>query len=432
MEVDYNTDNAQYRPTEYSNYVEFREENVVKKLQEKITHFQPDIIFWSAISSHIHGEGEYVNIQYGYELLNSVRSDALWITAGLQPTALGEKIFDIFPNVDIFIRGESEFVLLDIVENIGEKDTIRKIKGILFKNDSGKIVETPKQDIISNLDAIPHYDYSLFEKQIFWRPYNGNVLRAIDYELSRGCIYTCSYCVETTIQRYYGFTDRGKRGALTNAKNYLRTKSASRIYEELSTLSREFKINLVRCQDTNFLTINRAMLNELAALLESKPLDIRLYIETRPEGINPTTIDLLNRLNVDGIGMGVELSTQTFREDYLHRFADQKRIIDAFEMLKSANIKRTAYNIIGLPDQSEESIKETIEFNRLISPDNVTVAFYSPYLGTDEEVRGRKMGYSSDYEHEVDGQLRSVTSNTNINTEKLNHYKNNFAKLVKA
>ena len=246
------------------------------------------------------------------------------------------------------------------------------------------------------------------------------------------CIYTCSYCVETTIQSYYGFKERGKRGALINAKNYLRTKSASRIYEELSTLSKEFKINLVRCQDTNFLTINRAVLHELAALFESKPLDIRLYIETRPEGINPTTIDLLNRLNVDGIGMGVELSTQAFREDYLYRFADQKRIIDAFEMLKSANIKRTAYNIIGLPDQSEESIKETIEFNRLISPDNVTVAFYSPYLGTDEEVRGRKMGYSSHYEPEVDGQLRSVTSNTNISTEKLNYYKSNFAKLVKA
>ena len=28
-----------------------------------------DIIFWSALSSHIHGEGEYVNIQYGYERL---------------------------------------------------------------------------------------------------------------------------------------------------------------------------------------------------------------------------------------------------------------------------------------------------------------------------------------------------------------------------
>ena len=164
--------------------------------------------------------------------------------------------------------------------------------------------------------------------------------------------------------------------------------------------------------------------------MEANPLDIKLYIETRAEGINEGAINLLNRLNVDGIGMGVELSSQLFREDYLHRFADQKRIIDAFKMLKKANIKRTAYNIIGLPDQSEESIKETIEFNQLISPDNVTVAFFSPYLGTDEEVKGRRMGYSDQYELEVDGQLRSVTSNSNITNDKLNYYKNNFAKLV--
>ena len=130
-------------------------------------------------------------------------------------------------------------------------------------------------------------------------------------------------------------------------------------------------------------------------------LDIKLYIETRPEGVNPPAIELMKRLNIDGIGMGVELSTQSFREDYLHRFSDQKRIIDAFANLRSANIKRTAYNIIGLPDQSEESIQETIDFNRLISPDNVTVAFFSPYIGTDEEIRGKEMGYSGNYEYEV-------------------------------
>jgi radical SAM superfamily enzyme YgiQ (UPF0313 family) len=430
MEVDYNTENAQYRPTEYSSYVEYSEERIELELQKKIDEFKPDVLFWSAISSHIHGEGEYVNIQYGYDLVESINTDALLVTGGLQPTALGRGIFDIFPEVDIFIRGESELVLLDLVENMAREKDLKTVKGIVHKDESGEIFESPRQSIISNLDTIPHYDYSLFQEQIFWRPYNGNVLRAVDYELSRGCIYTCSYCVETTIQRYYGFTERGTRGALTNAKSYLRTKSAKRIYEELEMLSKELKVNLVRCQDTNFLTINRKVLNELADLLDSKPLDIKLYIETRPEGINSAAIDLLKRLNVDGIGMGVELSTQSFREDYLHRYSDQKRIIDAFANLKSANIKRTAYNIIGLPDQSEESIEETINFNRLISPDNVTVAFFSPYIGTDEEVRGREMGYSEQYEFEVDGQLRSVTSNDNISLERLNYYKNNFAKLV--
>ena len=47
---------------------------------------------------------------------------------------------------------------------------------------------------------------------------------------------------------------------------------------------------------------------------ESKSnLEIKLYIETRPEGINEKSIDLLKKLKVDGVGMGVELADEKFR-----------------------------------------------------------------------------------------------------------------------
>ena len=104
------------------------------------------------------------------------------------------------------------------------------------------------------------------------------------------------------------------------------------------------------------------MLNELAEYILSSNLDIKLYIETRAEGINETTIELLKKLKVDGIGMGLELSDQNFREKNLNRYVNQEKIETAFKLLKNANIKRTAYNIIGLPNQSEESIIETIKF----------------------------------------------------------------------
>ena len=39
----------------------------------------------------------------------------------------------------------------------------------------------------------------LFDDQVFFRPYNGKVVRAVDIELSRGCIYSCSYLDDVTI-----------------------------------------------------------------------------------------------------------------------------------------------------------------------------------------------------------------------------------------
>ena len=77
--------------------------------------------------------------------------------------------------------------------------------------------------------------------------------------------------------------------------------------------------------------------------------------------------------------MGIETADESF-EDNLNRFADQKKTIDAFKLLKENKINRTAYNIIGLPKQSEKSILETIEFNKILMPDNISVTTIPPIM----------------------------------------------------
>jgi len=430
-EIGFNTENNQYKKSDYQDHIKFNLNDIVEEFQNKINSYKPDIIFWSAISSHIHGEGEYVNLEHGYNLVKKLNFDGLLVAGGIQITASKERIDKLFPKIDIMIGGESEFVLLEIANNIKELDFKSKINGITYRNEKKELVSNSKQEIINDLDRIPNYDYSIFDQQTFLRSYNGKVLNAIDYELSRGCIYTCSYCVETIIQDYYGFKEKSKKGALLQSKKYLRSKSASRIYEELKSYKELYNISLVRCQDTNFLTINSKVLKQLEELNLQNPLGLKLYIETRPEGINEKTVKILKNIGVDGVGMGIELSGEEFRESELNRFADQEKIINAFRLLKENNIKRTTYNIIGLPNQTEESIISTINFNKVLNPDNVTVAFYSPYLGTNEQIKSSKLNYFDDYEKNVDGQLRSLSKSTLVSAEKLNYYKKNFVKLVK-
>ncbi len=434
-EVGFNTQNLQYKPTEYEKLLVWKTEPVREALQGALDEFRPDVVFWSALSSHIHGEGEYVNIEYGEELMRGRETEALRVAGGLQPTAAPQDTWKRFPTVDLLIGGESEFVLADLsaaVEREGRGFDRAPLGGLVWRDPAGNVVVNPRQPLLKDMDSMGLYDYSLFEDQVFLRAYNGEVVRAADYELSRGCLYACTYCVETVIQRYYGFTEVTPRGALVSAKAYLRNKSAARVYEELAWLHRERGVTLVRCQDTNFLTIDRSMLIGLADLLEPSGLALRLYIETRPEGINPASIDLLRRLKVDGVGMGIELSTQAFRERNLNRFADTGRIVTAFRLLREAGIKRTAYNIIGLAGQDEASILETIEFNRLLDPDNVTVAFYSPYLGTQQQAVSAKQDYFDDYEFGVDSQLRTVSHHPEVTKALLDFYKANFVRLVRS
>ncbi len=334
-----------------------------------------------------------------------------------------------FPDVDYFISGESEFVIAEVAKRFDQKQSFDDIKGLFPNNEKVKI--TGRQDIISDMDEIPPYDYKIFQDQTFFRPYNGSVVRAADIELSRGCPYTCSYCVETVIQKYYGFNETGGNGVLKKASKYLRNKTAKRIFSEISSLYNDLKVTYFRCQDTNFLSINQTVLKELADLIHDSKMPIFLYIETRPETINERSIELLKKLKVDGVGMGLELASESFRKSSLNRFPSQEKIIRAFKLLRAAGIKRTTYNILGLPNETEEMIHETIEFNRLLDPDNMTVSFFSPYLGTPEQEKAQSIGDFSSYEFNMDDQVRTVSKSSLVVKERLEYYKENFVKFVR-
>lgn len=426
----FNTATQQYMPSPYERLVTFSDTPVRNALQDKIDTFNPDIVFWSALSSHIHGEGEYVAIQFGDELMQSMKHHAKKVCGGLQSTADIHATGERFPAIDYMIGGESDLVLGELVEAIAAGDSHPDIAGVGLRGAEGMAIRQ-RQPIISNLDTIGPYDYSLFDDQTLLRPYCGEVLRAVDYELSRGCPFTCGYCVETVIQRYYGLVDCTPRGALRNANAYLRHKSAQRIFDEIADLHRNRGVILFRCQDTNFLTIDRQTLLSLADLMDAADLPIQLYIETRPEGINSKSVELLKRLHVDGVGMGIELATQDFRESKLNRFSDQGAIERAFVLLREAGIRRTAYNIIGIPDQTEDSILDTVKFNYGIDPDNITVAFFSPYLGTEQQRQGAEKNYFLDYEFDLDSQLRTMTRHSRLSAELLAFYKMHFVQLVR-
>lgn len=409
-ELKYNTSNLQYKQSDYESYIKYKDSSLAGDLQKTIDDFRPDIILISAISSHLHGEGEYVNVQYGNELLGKIKTDALKMAAGFQVTALQQDAVNIFKNVDIFIVGESEEILAEFLDSADRSKRILYAKKPVDLNNTGL------------------YDYSLFEDQIFYRPYQGDVVRAIDYEMSRGCVYNCSYCVESITQKYYGFT-RARNGVLLNSKHYLRCKSAENIVKELECVSNNFNIRMIRCQDSNFLSIPLPVLKKVSEPI--RDLDIFLYIETRAEGINKKTAEILKYLKVDGVGMGVEIAEESFRKGSLNRYVSQNQLINAFDILKEFGIKRTSYNIIGLPNQTEQMIKDSINLNKKLNPDNITVAFFSPYVGTSEQIKASNLNYFNEYENDVDGQLRTLSKSTLLSSEKLNYYKKNFVRLVR-
>ncbi len=396
-------ENQMYKKNDYARYVEYSDANIYEDLQKTINRFKPDIIFWSAISSHIHSEGEYTSIQNGYELLSKMfwKTPTSLVAGGIQATADYKLIEGIFPRINVIICGESEFALLDLA--------------------NGYVGTNIMRASMVNLQKLPLYDYSLFDKQVLYRAYNGNVYKAVDYEMSRGCPHTCSYCVESVIQKYYGFNKKTDKGNLIDAKRYFRFKKSETIVEEIKTLYSEFGVTYIRCQDTNFLSISRKTLVEVAEGI--KYLPVFLYIETRPDTITKNNVELLKKLKVDGVGMGLEVSADWFRTSSLNRFVDQQKIKNAVKLLTDYGIKSTTYNIIGLEGQTEEMLIDTINFNRILKPTNVSTSFYSPFIGT-------PMAKDTEYLFNLDEDY-SINAVFTLQKKKLEFYRKYFNIFVK-
>ena len=164
-----------------------------------------------------------------------------------------------YEQIDILIGGESEQVLVDLMDYLNDCEFSEPPRGVLYLRAQEYFNPLNRQEIIQNLDVMAPYDYSLFDDQVFLRPYNGEVVRAVG-EISRGCMFTCNYCVETVIQGYYGFDQRINRGALKTPKKYLRSKCTSR-FRKFKVLHVDYGVELSECK-IPILTIDRSFLLE--------------------------------------------------------------------------------------------------------------------------------------------------------------------------
>ena len=76
-------------------------------------------------------------------------------------------------------------------------------------------------------------------------------------------------------------------------------------------------------------------------------------------------------------------------------------------------------------------IVDTIKLNIRLNPDNITVAFYSPFIGTDLQRSSAREGLFEEYARGSDSQLRSCSVEGDDQTDMLEFFKRHFSELVR-
>jgi anaerobic magnesium-protoporphyrin IX monomethyl ester cyclase len=410
-----------YKSFDTSGYdLEKQKVDVVNLFEQKIMEFKPDIIAFSLWGSHLHAEGEFHAYFRGLTIIElSDTKDIPIIVGGTVPT--WETIETLkHPKINYVIRGESELVYLDIANRIDAGESLSGINNLWIDHGDGNIEQNPLRKLIDPLDVLPHADFDIYDDRSFIRPYHGKMIRILDHELSRGCVYDCTFCLSPFQRKSYD-----------SPKNFRREKSVEKIIDEISYLKQRYKLDMIRYQDETFMLMSLDKLKDLAPKYKDQ-INLPFIIEANINSVTDEKIRLLKEMGCVNICFGVESGNKDLRDTIIKKpkFTNAQAI-EKLKIVKKHGLSMKLFNIFGFPEETEEMILDTIRLNHEIQPPYCAAGYFQPMEGTELRDYAVKNGLLEDSSRGLPNSsafmLPSKLTNLKISQGDLIHYHDNFS-----
>jgi len=319
-----------------------QEEELFVKL---ITKLNPKLVGLSVLSP-------YAPIAKRLTKLVKDNSSSLVIWGGVHPTIMPESCIN---ETDMLCVGEGEGAITDLVKCLRDGKPYQSINNLWVKN-GNHIIKNPMRPLIQNLDSIPFPSYG---DSSYYFINSGKMtktdpLPSDDYfsvQTSRGCPYSCSYCVNSLLRPL--FKDLGP---------YTRRRSVNsviaEIKENLCLLGN--MPNYILFADEVFGT-EESWLDEFV-LRYKKEVGIPFYVTYHPKVITSTILDKLVISGLDTVNFGIQTGSDYIRNQIFHRPGKNSEILDLVKKISEYNVKIRYDLIVDNPYETEQSLKDTIEF----------------------------------------------------------------------
>jgi len=371
-----------------------------KKIIKKIRRFKPDIVGFSVRSGELNYSlklADFIKQNFGIPI----------IFGGVGPTVEPLKVIRE-ESVDMICIGEGEFALLELLNKIEENKRIEKTKNIWIKKE-GRIITNPVRPLVEDLDLLPFPDRKVFNFRKYLEARSG----VVDFIVSRGCPFNCSYCVNPVLKKLY--SGKGK---------FVRFRSPQNVFEEIDNVNKKYKIRLIDFQDDVF-TSNFPWLKEFCKEYP-KLFDIPFRCNAHVKTLNKFTCRLLKRAGCELVRIGIETGNEKIRQQILRRPITNNEVFKAIRNAKQAGLRICTYNMIGLPGETIKTIWETIKLNRKISPDSIQISIYQPYPGTDLAEFCKNLGYLTNKNIPFSHQFESILKLPTIDELKIKKFRKFF------
>src|SRR3989344_4853950 len=89
------------------------------------------------------------------KIIKKVSPKTKVVVGGPHPTIQGKNVIENIKEIDIAVLGEAEITFLELMKAFEGKRRLSTIKGIIYRDSKGKVIQTPPRPLIKNLDILP-------------------------------------------------------------------------------------------------------------------------------------------------------------------------------------------------------------------------------------------------------------------------------------
>ncbi len=286
---------------------------------------------------------------------------ATTIAVGTHPSAVPKNTLDLIPELDAVIRHEPEITFREVLDRVRKGEALAGCLGTAIRTDAGEVVVHEDRPLVEHLDELPIPKQHLLPLDRYRMPFIGS--RYVWLLTNRGCPYRCTYCFEGVVW--------GKS---------VRYRSAESIIAELEYLAEHDVHKVVFLAD--LFTYDRDGVMRLCDLILERGLKVKWACNSRVDTIDEPMARRMKEAGCWLVAFGIESGSQKVL-DACKKDTTVEKARETIAMIDRVGIRSWAYFIIGLPGETEATIRETIDFSRSIPLDIALFHVAVPYAGTD-------------------------------------------------
>jgi radical SAM superfamily enzyme YgiQ (UPF0313 family) len=292
----------------------------------------------------------------------------LTVMGGPHVSFCARETLNACPQLDLIVLGEGERTIVDLALALNDDRAWDGVDGIAFRNGS-EVCFTAKRGPIENLDDLPLPDRSLLPLGRYRA-----LGMPISLTTSRGCPYKCIFCV-------------GRK--MVGAK--VRYRSAVNIVDELEYLT-NLNFRQINIADDLF-TSNKRHCTAVCDEIIKRGLQLKWTSFARVDTVSDTVLTKMKAAGCSAVSFGIETANPQILKT-IKKGITLKQVEDAVDMCKRAAILPFASFILGLPGETPQTIKETMEFGNRLKKRGLSFGFHllAPFPGSEVRESSKQYG----------------------------------------